>query len=144
MKFATEFRDPKAAKALLAEIAQLADTIGATRDTPVAIMEICGGHTHSIFRYGLDKLVHEGLLQRSHGRGTFVRRPNFDGSFFRFFRQVDAAGNRTIPESRVLSRTLETVKSPVAQALAFPAPPLHSLTACSYCSFSESPNMRVG
>ncbi|MFC5736718.1 hydrogenase formation protein HypD [Sinirhodobacter huangdaonensis] len=71
MKFASEFRDPKAAKALLAEIAQLADTIGATRDTPVAIMEICGGHTHSIFRYGLDKLVHEGV-EFVHGPGCPV------------------------------------------------------------------------
>lgn len=71
MKFATEFRDPKAAKALLAEIAQLADRIGATRDKPVAIMEICGGHTHSIFRYGLDKLVHEGV-EFVHGPGCPV------------------------------------------------------------------------
>lgn len=71
MKFASEFRDPKAAKALLAEIAQLADRIGATRDKPVAIMEICGGHTHSIFRYGLDKLVHEGV-EFVHGPGCPV------------------------------------------------------------------------
>lgn len=71
MKFASEFRDPKAAKALLAEIAQLADTIGATREKPVAIMEICGGHTHSIFRYGLDKLVHEGV-EFVHGPGCPV------------------------------------------------------------------------
>lgn len=71
MKFASEFRDPKAAKALLAEIAQLADRIGATREKPVAIMEICGGHTHSIFRYGLDKLVHEGV-EFVHGPGCPV------------------------------------------------------------------------
>lgn len=71
MKYASEFRDPKAAKALLAAIARRAEELGATRDTPVPIMEICGGHTHSIFRYGLDKLVHEGI-EFVHGPGCPV------------------------------------------------------------------------
>ena len=71
MKFASEFRDPKAAKAVLAKIAQVADSIGATREKPVHIMEICGGHTHAIFRYGLDKLVHEGI-EFIHGPGCPV------------------------------------------------------------------------
>ncbi|MBC7145109.1 MAG: hydrogenase formation protein HypD [Thioclava marina] len=71
MKFASEFRDPKAAKALLAEIAKVADQIGATKEKPVHIMEVCGGHTHSIFRYGLDKLVHEGV-EFIHGPGCPV------------------------------------------------------------------------
>ncbi|MPQ93067.1 hydrogenase formation protein HypD [Thioclava sp. JE_KL1] len=71
MKFASEFRDPKAAKVLLAEIAKVADRIGATKDKPVHIMEVCGGHTHSIFRYGLDKLVHEGI-EFIHGPGCPV------------------------------------------------------------------------
>ncbi|MCE5972352.1 hydrogenase formation protein HypD [Sinirhodobacter sp. WL0062] len=71
MKFASEFRDPKAAKGLLAEIARVAGQIGATREKPVHIMEICGGHTHSIFRYGLDKLIHEGV-EFIHGPGCPV------------------------------------------------------------------------
>ncbi|MBL3586850.1 hydrogenase formation protein HypD [Rhodovulum sulfidophilum] len=71
MKYATEFRDPKAAKAVLARIAELADEIGATRAKPVHIMEICGGHTHAIFRYGLDKLVHDGI-EFIHGPGCPV------------------------------------------------------------------------
>ncbi|MBZ4023089.1 hydrogenase formation protein HypD [Rhodobacter sp. TJ_12] len=71
MKFASEFRDPKLAKALLAEIAKLADQIGASKEKPVHIMEICGGHTHSIFRYGLDKLIHEGV-EFIHGPGCPV------------------------------------------------------------------------
>ncbi|KEO55989.1 hydrogenase formation protein HypD [Thioclava pacifica] len=71
MKFASEFRDPKAAKALLAEIARVADKIGATKEKPIHIMEICGGHTHSIFRYGLDKLIHEGV-EFIHGPGCPV------------------------------------------------------------------------
>lgn len=71
MKFASEFRDPVAAKALLAEIARVCDRIGATREKPVHIMEICGGHTHSIFRYGLDKLIHDGV-EFIHGPGCPV------------------------------------------------------------------------
>jgi hydrogenase expression/formation protein HypD len=54
MKYADEFRDPAAARALLARIAKVTDEIGATKEKPVHIMEICGGHTHAIFRYGLD------------------------------------------------------------------------------------------
>ncbi len=71
MKYVTEFRDPKAAKSLLAAIAQTADKIGVTRAKPLHIMEICGGHTHAIFRYGLDKLVHEGV-EFIHGPGCPV------------------------------------------------------------------------
>jgi len=37
----------------------------------VHIMEICGGHTHAIFRYGLDKLTPEGL-EFIHGPGCPV------------------------------------------------------------------------
>jgi hydrogenase expression/formation protein HypD len=71
MKYASEFRDPAAAKSLLTEIARTADRIGATREKPVNIMEICGGHTHSIFRYGLDKLIHDGV-EFIHGPGCPV------------------------------------------------------------------------
>ncbi|MFN4057680.1 MAG: hydrogenase formation protein HypD [Roseinatronobacter sp.] len=71
MKHVTEFRDPVLARSLLAEIARLCDQIGATRAKPVHIMEICGGHTHAIFRFGLDKLVHEGI-EFIHGPGCPV------------------------------------------------------------------------
>ncbi|WP_407493071.1 hydrogenase formation protein HypD [Pseudooceanicola sp. MF1-13] len=71
MRYVEEFRDPKAAKGVLAAIARVADEIGATADSPVRVMEICGGHTHAIFRYGLDKLVHEGI-EFIHGPGCPV------------------------------------------------------------------------
>ncbi|MEJ2019761.1 MAG: hydrogenase formation protein HypD, partial [Maritimibacter sp.] len=47
MKFTEEFRDPKAAEALLGAIRDVTKDIGATRENPVHIMEICGGHTHA-------------------------------------------------------------------------------------------------
>jgi hydrogenase expression/formation protein HypD len=71
MKFADEFRDPVAAKGVLAAIATVVDEIGATAVKPVHIMEICGGHTHAIFRYGLDKLTPAGL-EFIHGPGCPV------------------------------------------------------------------------
>lgn len=71
MKYATEFRDPALARALLDAIAARAEALSATREKPLHIMEVCGGHTHAIFRYGLDRLVHEGI-EFIHGPGCPV------------------------------------------------------------------------
>ena len=71
MKFATEFRDPAKAKALLKAIETEATRAGATAEKPIRIMEICGGHTHAIFRYGLDKLT-PGSIEFIHGPGCPV------------------------------------------------------------------------
>lgn len=49
MKYVDEYRDPVAAKALLATIKAQA----ARLERPIAVMEICGGHTHTIYRHGL-------------------------------------------------------------------------------------------
>ena len=71
MKYVDEFRDPDAARAVLAHIEQTVTQIGATPENPIHIMEICGGHTHAIFRYGLDKLTPAGL-EFIHGPGCPV------------------------------------------------------------------------
>lgn len=71
MDYIDNFRDPAKAKALLSAIAHEVDAIGATAENPVRIMEICGGHTHAIFRYGLDKMVAKGL-EFIHGPGCPV------------------------------------------------------------------------
>ncbi len=71
MKYADEFRDPVKAKGVLAAIATTLDEIGATEDKRLNIMEICGGHTHAIFRYGLDKLTPP-ALEFIHGPGCPV------------------------------------------------------------------------
>lgn len=68
-------------------------------------------------RKAVDMLVAEGLLERSQGRGTFVRRPSFDGSLFRFFRLLTANGKRRIPDGRVLECTTATPTKAVAEAL---------------------------
>ena len=68
-------------------------------------------------RKAVDTLVNEGLLLRSQGRGTFLRRPNFETSLARFFRQVNAGGGREIPTSRILSMTLRTPSKTITDAL---------------------------
>ncbi|MEN8005885.1 MAG: hydrogenase formation protein HypD [Candidatus Krumholzibacteriota bacterium] len=50
MKYLDEFRDPELAKGLLGEIKR-------TVTRPWVIMEICGGQTHAIMRYGIDQLL---------------------------------------------------------------------------------------
>lgn len=64
MKFLDEYRDPALAKSILSEIQRLV-----TR--PWVIMEICGGQTHAIMRYGLDQLLPE-KIELVHGPGCPV------------------------------------------------------------------------
>jgi hydrogenase expression/formation protein HypD len=71
MNLIDDFRDPARAQALFARIGYLAKAIGATCDAPITIMEICGGHTHAIFRHGLNRLMPEGI-DFAHGPGCPV------------------------------------------------------------------------
>jgi hydrogenase expression/formation protein HypD len=71
MKYVDEFRDPLAARALIREIAAATERLGATEKKPLQIMEVCGGHTHSIFRYALKDLIPT-ALEFVHGPGCPV------------------------------------------------------------------------
>ncbi len=50
MKYLDEYRDPKLAESL-------ARRIRATVTRPWVLMEVCGGQTHSIVRYGIDRIL---------------------------------------------------------------------------------------
>lgn len=50
MKFVDEYRDAKVVR-------QLADTIARETTRPWTVMEICGGQTHAIVKFGLDELL---------------------------------------------------------------------------------------
>ena len=67
MKYVDEFRDPKKAEALLWEIQKL----GKQLEKPLKIMEICGGHTHSIFKYGIEDMLPDNI-EFIHGPGCPV------------------------------------------------------------------------
>jgi hydrogenase expression/formation protein HypD len=64
MKYLDEFSDPDLARKLL-------DQIHATTTQPWAMMEVCGGQTHSIIRHGIDQLLPEGI-ELIHGPGCPV------------------------------------------------------------------------
>jgi len=71
MKYVDEFRDPAKAKALFREIEKLVGQIETCRERPLQIMEVCGGHTHSIFRYGLEAMLPK-EIELVHGPGCPV------------------------------------------------------------------------
>lgn len=64
MKYIEEYRDGEAARTLAAAIAR-------TVTRPWTIMEVCGGQTHSIIKYGVDTLLPPGL-EVVHGPGCPV------------------------------------------------------------------------
>ena len=67
MKYVDEFRDPDAAKALLTRIHDDAEKLGRS----ISLMEVCGGHTHTIYRYGLENLL-PSSIELVHGPGCPV------------------------------------------------------------------------
>ena len=71
LKYVDEFRDRDRAAALVREIASVVARIAVARPRPLKIMEVCGGHTHSIFRYGLEGLLPAGI-ELVHGPGCPV------------------------------------------------------------------------
>src|SRR6202021_2872018 len=64
MKFLDEYRDPEAAKKLAAAIAR-------TVTRPWTIMEVCGGQTHTIVKYGIDEILPR-EVELVHGPGCPV------------------------------------------------------------------------
>ena len=64
MKYIDEFQDPELARRLL-------DDIHATVTRPWALMEVCGGQTHTIIRHGIDQLLPD-QVELIHGPGCPV------------------------------------------------------------------------
>ncbi len=64
MKYISEYREAELVKGVLAEIKR-------TVSQPWVIMEICGGQTHAIMRYGLDQLLPP-EIELVHGPGCPV------------------------------------------------------------------------
>lgn len=64
MKYIDEFQDPDLARRLL-------DDIHSTVTRPWALMEVCGGQTHTIIRHGIDQLLPD-QVELIHGPGCPV------------------------------------------------------------------------
>ena len=71
MKYVDEFRDRDKAAILIKEIEKLAAGIEIAETRPIQIMEVCGGHTHSIFRYGIEGMLPD-AIELVHGPGCPV------------------------------------------------------------------------
>jgi hydrogenase expression/formation protein HypD len=66
MKYVDEFRDPALIRQAVAEIQRLA-----RGDRHFRIMEVCGGHTHAIYRFALENLL-PANVELIHGPGCPV------------------------------------------------------------------------
>src|SRR5579862_7505800 len=64
MRYIDEYRDPKIALALV-------NRIHSQVTKPWVLMEICGGQTHTLMRYGIDELIGENI-ELVHGPGCPV------------------------------------------------------------------------
>ena len=66
MRFVDEFREPELISRTAEEIRRLAGT-----DRHYRLMEVCGGHTHAIYRFGLKDILPENI-ELIHGPGCPV------------------------------------------------------------------------
>jgi len=66
VKFVDEYRDPVAARRVLATIRELAGT-----ERHYKFMEVCGGHTHTIYRHGIEHVLPQNV-ELVHGPGCPV------------------------------------------------------------------------
>ena len=66
MKYVDEYRDAELGRALSTEIAAIAEP-----GRHYKVMEVCGGHTHAIYKYGIDDLLPENV-ELVHGPGCPV------------------------------------------------------------------------
>jgi hydrogenase expression/formation protein HypD len=66
MRFVDEFRDAELGRALAGEILAAVEP-----GRHYKLMEVCGGHTHSIYKYGIDDLL-PGNVELVHGPGCPV------------------------------------------------------------------------
>jgi len=64
VKYLDEYRDAETAR-------KLAEAIGRTVTKPWVIMEVCGGQTHTIVKYGVDRVIPE-CVELVHGPGCPV------------------------------------------------------------------------
>jgi hydrogenase expression/formation protein HypD len=64
MKYVDEFREPEACQRLVREIHR-------TTTRPWTLMEVCGGQTHGLLRYGIDVAL-DGVVRLIHGPGCPV------------------------------------------------------------------------
>jgi hydrogenase expression/formation protein HypD len=125
VRYVDEYRDEHAAWGIAAEIAALA--------LPVKLMEVCGGHTHAIYRHGLDALLPD-EVELVHGPGcpvcviplgrvddaiSIAEREDVTFASFGDMLRVPGGRNRSLLEAKARGADVRIVYSPLdALALA--------------------------
>lgn len=71
MRYVDEYREPGRVMQLVRSITDRAARLDNTASHPLRIMEVCGGHTHAIFKFGLDQLLPPNI-EFIHGPGCPV------------------------------------------------------------------------
>lgn len=71
MRFIDEYRDRQKVMQLIEILNQRAKHLPYSEQRPFRIMEVCGGHTHAIFKFGLDQLLPKNV-EFIHGPGCPV------------------------------------------------------------------------
>lgn len=71
MKYVDEFRAPQKARMLVDKITAITEQLEITQQLPLQLMEFCGGHTHTIFRYGIEQMLPK-AIELIHGPGCPV------------------------------------------------------------------------
>jgi hydrogenase expression/formation protein HypD len=122
VRFVDEFRDGRAARALAAEIASLVEP-----GRHVKLMEVCGGHTHAIYRHGLDALLPP-EVELVHGPGcpvcvipmgrvddaiSLAERPEVTLASFGDMLRVPGGRRRSLLEAKARGADVRTVYSPL-------------------------------
>ncbi len=71
MKYVDEFRNPDKASVLVDKICEQVEQLAISTKHPLQLMEFCGGHTHTIFRYGVEQMLPK-EIELVHGPGCPV------------------------------------------------------------------------
>jgi hydrogenase expression/formation protein HypD len=122
MRYVDEYRDAGAIEAIAAELATLAEP-----GSHVKLMEVCGGHTHAIYRHGLDQLLPD-EVELVHGPGcpvcvipmgrvddaiSIAERPEVIFTSFGDMLRVPGGRRRSLLEAKARGADVRIVYSPL-------------------------------
>ena len=123
MKYVDEYRSAQAVGAIAAELRTLVEPQG----HHVKLMEVCGGHTHAIYRHGLDTLLPD-EVELVHGPGcpvcvipmgriddaiTIAERPEVIFTSFGDMLRVPGGRRRSLLEAKARGADVRIVYSPL-------------------------------
>jgi len=122
VRYVDEYRDGRAAHALAGELRELVEP-----GQNVKLMEVCGGHTHAIYRHGLDALLPP-EVELVHGPGcpvcvipmgrvddaiSIAERPEVTFASFGDMLRVPGGRRRSLLEAKARGADVRTVYSPL-------------------------------